>query len=513
MRQFLSRFGGSIMAVLSGLDRIVFRGSHRSLAFNHGMEAFVNSIGVLRKDFGAYARRTTEELKSASLAKCHQLERPYQYLTSSRVRKETLVRQILDKSPIDEGLICVLSCVEPCTTFNLFRSRETKRREFRRQPGKCQHLYHYFLHPRFGLMHVRLQTWFPFTVQVCMNGREWLARQMTRSGIDFIKEDNCFPYVDEPQRAQQLLARQVRLDWPRVLDRLALAVNPALPAILQRDDPQHYWCTHQLEWATDVLFVDHASLAAIYQPLVRHAMTQFSSADVMRFLGRKATHAFLGEVTTDFKDRVEGVRVMHRVDRNSVKVYDKNGSILRVETTINAPTELRAPRPKADTGKLVVQPVRKTVADLERITDIGQRANERYLDALAEMNQDASLHEVIAPICKHTTFHGRRVRALRPWDPDDLALFQAIANGAFVLRGFTNRDVVNATYDKPAADEPEHRRRRSRASRQLRLLRAHGIIRKLAKQNRYQLTDKGRRIVTAILAARDTPVSALLAAA
>ncbi|MBK8979936.1 MAG: hypothetical protein IPM29_28900 [Planctomycetes bacterium] len=103
------------------------------------------------------------------------------------------MQRILERSPVDEGLICVLSCVEPCTTFNLFRSRETKRREFRRQPGKCQHLYHYFLHPRFGLMHVRLQTWFPFTVQVCMNGREWLAREMTKSCIRFVKEDNCFP--------------------------------------------------------------------------------------------------------------------------------------------------------------------------------------------------------------------------------------------------------------------------------------------------------------------------------
>jgi hypothetical protein len=502
------------MAVLSGFDRIVFRGSHRNLAFNGGMEAFVNRIGVLRKDFGACARRTTDQLKSASLARCHALDRPYRcYLTSSRTRKETLVQEILGGSPVDEGLICVLSCVEPCMTFNLYRSRETKRREFRRQIGKCQHLYHYFLHPRFGLMHVRLQTWFPFTVQVCMNGREWLAREMERANIDFIKEDNCFPWVDKPRQAQRLLDKQPRIDWPHVLDRLALEVSPALPSILQQDRPRHYWCAHQVEWATDALFVDRDSLAAVYQPLVRHAMTQFSCADVMRFLGRKASHAFLGEVTSDFKDRVEGCRVMHRAGHNSVKVYDKNGSILRVETTVNAPGELRAPRPKGKSGELVVQPIRKTVADLERTADTAERSNQRYFDALAEMHQDASLHEVIAPVCKHTTFRGRRARALRPWDPDDLALFQAIADGAFVLRGFTNRDVVARTYDESADNKREHQRRRARTSRQFRLLRAHGIIRKLPKQNRYQLTAKGRRILTAILAARDTPVSSLRAAA
>lgn len=513
MQQFLSRFAGSIMAVLSGFDRIVFRGSHRGLAFNHGMELFINRIGVLRKDFGEYARRTTEAMKTASLARCHELGRPYRYLTSSRERKESIVQRILAESPVDEGLICVLSCVEPCTTFNLFRSRETKRLEFRKQPGKCQHFYHYFLHPRFGLMHVRLQTWFPFTVQVCMNGREWLALEMTKAGIDFVKSDNCFPIVADPVRAQRLLAKQVSIDWPRVLDRLALDVNPALPSILQERSPHHYWCAHQIEWATDVLFVDHQSLATVYQPLVRHAMTQFSCADVMRFLGRKVTGSFLGEVTSDFKDRVEGIRVMHRAGRNSVKTYDKHGSILRVETTINAPSELRAPRPKGDGSKIAIQPIRKTVADLERIAHVGQRANERYLDALSEMHQEESLHEVIAPICRHTSFRGKRVRALRPWDTDDLALFQAVADGAFVLRGFTNKDIVAKLTDKPSANEAERRRRRSRVSRQFRMLRAHGVIRKIPNQNRYQLSDGGRRIVTAILAARDTPVSTLVHAA
>lgn len=481
--------------------------------FAAGMESFLNGVGVLRKDFGAYARRTTDQLKSASLARVEELGRPYKYLVSSRHRKEDIVRKILADSPVDEGLICVLSCVEPCLTYNLHRSREKKRLIFQLRPGKCQHLYHYFQHPRFGIMHVRVQTWFPFTVQICMNGREWLGKDLTKAGIDFVKHDNCFPFIEDIPRAQRLLSKQVKLDWPRVLDRLALQVNPALPSIVQIKRPEHYWCAHQIEWATDVMFGDTTALASIYKPLVRHAMTHFSSGDVMRFLGRKVHGAFKGEIVSDFKDRPEGIRIKHSVGRNSVKAYDKAGNILRVETTTNDPNALRAFRPKGTTGELATQPIRKTVADLERSTAVSQLANERYLDALAELDQDTPLHDVLDPVCKHTSFRGRRVRALKPWDRDDLDLFVAINNGSFVLRGFRNGDIVDALYSHRVVNDKEKRRRRSRVSRLLRILRAHGMIRKLPKQNRYQVTKKGRQVVTAVLAARDASVAALLKAA
>ncbi len=513
MQEFLSRHADRVMGVVSGFDRIVFRGHLRNLMFAAGMESFLNGVGVLRKDFGAYARRTTDQVKSASLARAEELGRPYKYLVSSRHRKEDIVRRILADSPVDEGLICILSCVEPCLTYNLHRSRQEKRLVFQLRPGKCQHLYHYFQHPRFGVMHVRLQTWFPFTVQICMNGREWLAVDLSKAGIDFIKHDNCFPYIEDVPRAQRLLSKQVKLDWPRVLDGLALQVNPALPSIVQVKRPGYYWCAHQIEWATDIMFGDSASLATIYKPLVHHAMTHFSSGDVMRFLGRRVHGAFEGEIVSDFKNRPEGIRIKHSVCRNSVKAYDKAGSILRVETTVNNPNTLRAIRPKATTGELATQPIRKTVADLERSTAVSQLANERYLDALAELDQERPLQAILDPVCKHTTFRGRRVRALKPWDRDDVDLFVAINNGDFVLRGFRNGDIVDALYSRRAVDDKQKRRRRSRVSRLLRILRAHGMIRKLPKQNRYQVTRKGRQVVTAVLAARDTPVAALLKAA
>ena len=90
---------------------------------------------------------------------------------------------------------------------------------------------------------------------------------------------------------------------------------------------------HQSEWATDVMFEDAESLAELYPSLVRYAVADMHSPDVLRFLGKRLSPNYQGEVTTDFKRRVEGVRVKHTARANSVKMYDKQGSVLRIETT------------------------------------------------------------------------------------------------------------------------------------------------------------------------------------
>jgi hypothetical protein len=77
-----------------------------------------------------------------------------------------VARVIASRDGIDAGLICVLSCVEPCLSFEVHRNHSSKQLELHSRQRKCLHLYHYYLHPIFGFMHARLQTWFPFTVRI-----------------------------------------------------------------------------------------------------------------------------------------------------------------------------------------------------------------------------------------------------------------------------------------------------------------------------------------------------------
>ena len=85
-----------------------------------------------------------------------------------------------------------------------------------------------------------------------MNGREWLARQMDRCGIDYQRQDNCFPWVSNWDEAQRLMNRQLEADWPKVLDEIAGALNPIHNEIFQRFPMHYYWTTYQSEWATDI---------------------------------------------------------------------------------------------------------------------------------------------------------------------------------------------------------------------------------------------------------------------
>src|SRR5690606_28029962 len=144
-----------------------------------------------------------------------------------------------------------------------------------------------------------------------------------------------------------------------------------------------------------------------------------------------------GEVTTDFKRRVEGVRVKHTVRANSVKMYDKQGSVLRVETTINRPDEFKIRRraqgdPDSD---LELRPLRKSVVDILRSSNIAQAANKRYLDALAVADDPTPLERILDPLAQRATLGDQRVRGLRPLT-DDVDLLQAIGQGEFTVNGF-----------------------------------------------------------------------------
>ncbi len=135
-----------------------------------------------RSEFKRYAAGITTKVQVASLLAQAKEQGRYRYLRSSKVSKEEVAREFAAQHHVTEGLVCVLQCVEPCWTFDKVKNAAGCW-EIRGEQGKCSHLYHYYIHPRFGWMYVRLQMWFPFEIQIGINGREWLARQMDRVGL------------------------------------------------------------------------------------------------------------------------------------------------------------------------------------------------------------------------------------------------------------------------------------------------------------------------------------------
>ena len=520
MDAFLQKHAGSVVSTLSGFDRLVFRGTLRMLAHHTGLMKYLWAMRVLLKDFGAHAEALTRRLRQGSETLARQTGRPIVYLPSSATSKELVARAIAEADHIKQGLICILEVVEPCVSYEIVRDRKTKRLQLAPRHRKCLHLYHYQFHPLFGFMHARIQTWLPFSVQICLNGREWLASSMDLAGLHSIQRDNCFTWLEQPEQAQRLMDQQVQAAWPALLDGLARSLNPEHEPMFQEFPVEYYWSTHQSEWATDVLFRDARTLDRLYPKLVRHGLTTFFSTDVMRFLGRNIPASgnlppnLRAEVVSDVKVRPEGVRIKHRLGDNSVKLYDKGkvphpdpreGAVLRVETTINDAAgfkTFRRPEGKPEAPQSW-HCMRKGIADLHRRAEVSQAANERYLNALASVDDTTSLGVITTRLCRPARRNGRRVRALNPLAATDAALLEAISRGEFCINGLRNRDLRPLLFGTAPVSQAQQRRQAAAVTRKLALLRAHHLIRKLPHTHRYLLTDAGRVAVTALITARN----------
>ena len=296
----------------------------------------------------------------------------------------------------------MLKGVEPCVSFDTRGNRETGKLEVVIRERRCLFLYFYYQHKEFGFMHVRIQTWFPFQIQIYINGREWLCKRLDREGIGYQRYDNSIIQVDDVKSAQEIAEGSVDVNFVKAFDALSRQINLVLPRIKKVFSTGYYWVLDQGEYATDVMFKDRQSLTEIYPELVEHALVNFNASDVMTFLGRKLTGNFQGEIITDTKKRPQGVRIKHRMKKNSLKMYDK-GSVLRVETTINNPRAFKIYR------------------EVER--------NERYLGALSALEQLAQ------PVQEGQNRHS----GFNPLSPEVTRVFEAVLDGAHSINGFRNK--------------------------------------------------------------------------
>ena len=507
---FESVHGGRVVGSLAMFDRMIFRGHLLRLYHPGGVQAFLWNQGVPLTRFGQWAKSTTEALCVHAQRSAEEAGRPYIYLDRATTRdtgqtKEDLARGIAERDGITEGLVCILRIVEPCRSFKLRRNHATHKLDFVSTERKCVQHYWYLIDPELGFIHIRLQSWLPFGIQVYLNGREWLARQLDARGIGYLRSDNALLRIEDLEAAGELCERFAHRAWPRLLDALARRVNIHLPAIAAAQFRSYYWCLDQAEIATDVMFRDRRSLAAVLPDIVRHASLNMSSADVLRFLGRKLHPSLRAVVATDTKGRQDGWRVKHRLARNSIKVYDKV-SVLRVETTINNPREFRVLRVFTDEqGRRERRwcEMGKGVANVWRYYQVGIASNHRYLDALAAAPLKGEGVAALDSLCRSRTRNGRHYARFNPLSPADRGLFRAVLAGGHAITGFRNADLMARLYPRPPADAQEAHRRCARVSRLIAKLRGHGLVAKVPRARLYRPTRHGYRVMTAALVLHD----------
>jgi len=491
---------------------MLFRGSLRSICYGEGLDKFLGAMGVRYRDWGVFAEGLSERLKSHAQRMAQEAGRPFEYLQSSGGSKEERALAIAKRDRIQRGLVCVLRCVEPCMSFRIRRDGEG-RFGFFSEERKCLHFYFYYLDREFGLMHIRLATWLPFGIQVCLNGREYLAKRMTQAGIGFEQRDNCFVRIDDLPGAQRMMAELEGRRWERVLKAWAGRVNPLIGPRSRLNLYPYYWSIRESEYATDVMFKDAAALRRVYPALTDHAIKCFGCRDVLRFLGRKVSSRFSGEVSGSYLEREEGVRVKHWVEENSIKMYDKHGSVLRIETTINNARRFKVRRMTERKGVRGMRwiPMRLAVSDLDRRVEVSRAANERYLEALAVVGVPCPAREVLDKVGQSVVKEDRRYRPLRPVSEGEAKVFAAVLDGRFLIKGFSNRQLRELLGTEALTDVRQRRRASGRTTRLIRLLRAHGLIRKVSGTRYYRVTAHGQLTMTAALKLRNADISKLSA--
>jgi hypothetical protein len=405
-----------------------------------------------------------------------------------------MARAIADQDGIQEGLVCIFAVLETCRSFCVVGNHETHCKEVVERNRKCLHLYWYLIDPVFGWMHVRIQTWAPYPIQVYINGREWLCRQLDRANIPFERSDNKILSVSDFTATAERVEQFNHTEWAPFLQRQAILVNPLLDNIAQAGFASYWWVTDQAEYDTDILFNSRADLERIRDDLFDASITGFGAEDVMRFLGRKPHHAFTGEIVIDQKKRPEGRRIKFRFKRNSIKIYD-HLNVLRVETTINNPAEFKIIRPLVE-GEPVTNadrwcPMRKGVSNFWRYSQVASAANARLIDALASAPLKGDATEALDRICRSHEVNGRHVAAFNPISPETTDRFMAVLSGEFAINGFRNHDLQRKLFDTDPADPADAKRRTQQVSRFIAKLHGHHLISKVKNSRLYMVTTRG----------------------
>ena len=491
--KFLAKHKDSIVACLACFDRVIFKG-YLPFGDDRHLNSFVDwHLKIPRKNFIPMVQTLSQQLVEHARKTAEAQGAEYRYF-QGKVNKEKLIDRIARERGHPDGLLAVLCVQETCRTVKLYYAEKRPWLRFTKRPQRV--LYWYFLDPVFGRVYVRIQTWFPFTIQIYINGHEWLARQMVQSPVGFEQRDNCFTELENPEQAQELADRFIRIPWLRQLSAWARIVNPLLQTPFLRGCT-YYWVIDQAEYSLDLIFHNREACERLFLRLLDHAALHFAAQDILSFLGRRLYTQFDGEVITECKkDRWPGARIKHRVKRNWLKMYSKFGIVLRIETVINQPREFKVRRWRIRQGQrqLVWCPMNKGVANFYQYHAAAHAANIRYLEALSVVDDPGVSYREIEALAQPRVVGQRSHAPFNPARRKDVELFQAVLHGEHEIRGFRNADIRRILHPQSVAHD-QCRRLAAAIGRKLKRLHVRGLIRKIPRTRRWLVTQEGHRVL------------------
>jgi len=484
MKELLERYQDEIAGAVSCFDRVILQGRMPIFSYADGMTRFLSVRGIKIFDFIKWAAPITDSIKDHAELVAEEFGLKIDFVRKKNFRKEKRIEEVLSERGTHPGLVWIFSALEPCTTYAPKYNPKGNRAYLTAKDKKCLHYYFYFIDSELGLCYLRVPTWCPFRLQFYCNPHNWLARQLDQAGIANQQMDNAFIEIGDWKKAQEI-SDSFDASWlHRKLDQWVEKYCP----MLRRLEEEYNWTIDTAEYASDVVFHQQKDLQGIYGEWVRTLIHTVKPADIATFLGKKLNGNYQGEMGNRYNTRIEGTRIRHSMGMVSIKMYDKFGHILRIETTIKDVTFFRHYRGVEQRDGSVVHkyaPMKKTIYSLGALREIAWDCNRRYAEFLGALEDPRGGLEKLARVSRKTTEGGRSYRGINFFDAEDVEVLEAIGQGEFCLRGMQNK----------ALRERLPGRSSQQVSRIIKGLRLHGLIKKTPHGYRYYLTPLGRQVV------------------
>jgi hypothetical protein len=486
MTQMLTeRYRDRMVGVLSCYDRIVITGTLPGACYAAGMTSFLNAKGIRIFDYARFAEPLRERIRAAAQLACEKAGIGIEHINKPHLRKEDVVAKVLARRGDHPGLVHVISAMEACESYRPWHDQASGKTGLKPSAGKCLHYYFYFIDEKFGLCYLRVPTWCPFRLQFYCNGHSWLARKLTAAGIEFTLADNAFVRIADFERAQTLADAMCPDELHRRLDRYAKRFCPVTDVFGQA----YHWSLMQVEYSTDLVFRSQDMLKPLYEQLAREAVLAVKAEQVATFLGKKITPQLAQELGSRFSTRIEGTCIKHRFAKSGVKMYDKFGRVLRLETTTNDVSFFKHHRKVEhldghSTRELAG--LKKSIYSLIDLREILLGCNRRYLEFLSAIGDISSGQRDLARLTEPQQDGERTIKGLNFFAPAEQSLLRALQRPEFNLHGLRRADLKTFV---PLSD--------SALSRQLYRLRCLGLIKRVTRTYRYYLTRLGRAAIAA----------------
>jgi len=480
------RFADQIVGVLSCYDRLIIQGTIPDFCYAQAMTNYLYARKIRIFDYPHFAQPLRDGLREHAERVAAENGISIEFIRKSGIRKSDKIEEIINKRGSHPGLVAILSAMEPCSTYKPWHDKGTGKTYLRPDDGKCLHYYFYFIDEQLGLCYLRVPTWCPFRLQFYCNGHFWLAAELRRRKISYRLADNAFAAVGNFAQAQSIADNMQVKALHRKLEAFVRHYCPTIDNL----GVTYHWSIDQAEYSTDIIFRRQADLGAIYDRLTRTAIHAVKPENVATFLGRKLNGNYQDELGNRFDTRIEGTRIKHTMGPVSVKMYDKHGFILRIETTVNDVSffkHYRRVEHRDGTTETKFTSMKKGIYSLPALREVLCAANRRYLEFISAIDTPTSGINALRKISESLREGEHTYSGFNLFSAEDQDLMEALVRGEYCIRGVSNKAIRKRFPDKNSAQ----------VSRALKRLRIHGLIKKVGRTYHYYLTQLGRTVAIA----------------